>query len=142
MLMVSLVLVLVQGHFNYVQKVDNKIFLYRYNDISIFKLTKFYFVIIMVRGLYKGRPLKIEKNRPLPLVCKMSQYGSTPSPLVHAANFINFKKSENFCVTKCRRPHLKNPPSPLSAKCPHWTTFPPPLPVDVFYGLPIRAFVS
>jgi len=48
-----------------------------------------------------------------PLVRKMSALAQPPPlPPCSCGHTKNFEKSEVFCSKKCRRPHLKKPPSP------------------------------
>jgi len=75
---------------------------------------------------------KLRNIDPLSLVHKMSALAQPP-PACPCGHIINFEKIEGFYAKKYGRPHLKNPPPLLSAKCPHWSNS-LPLTADVFYG--------
>jgi len=66
----------------------------------------------------------------------LSALAQPPSSPYSCGHTKNFEKSGVTFTKECGRPHLKNPPSPLSAKCPHWTN---PLPPDcgLLYGQPL-----
>jgi len=54
-----------------------------------------------------------------------------PLPTCPCGHTITFKKSEDFCAKKCKRPHLKTPLVRTGQ-----TSY--PLTADVFYGRPLN----
>jgi len=93
--------------------------------LSIKNIYHVYLTVFSYGAVHKGRPHKITKNCSSPLVRKMSLVRTDSTPL-------SVQTHHKFRKIRCVLSHLKNwrrpsaseePPSSLSAKCPHWTSF-------------------
>jgi len=71
--------------------------------------------LLFIRAVHKGRPHKIAKNLPLPLVRKMSALSQTSPPRL-CGHTINFWKTGWFLYQKVRMSTSEEPPYPQNVR--------------------------